>query len=805
MSLATTVTTSLGSFDTKPPFHINFGGNLSISGLNSTAPSTPTLSGRTALVNPFIGTLNNGHVWVGASVPHGLVKLSVDSRFSEAGYTIDRPITGMSFTHVSGTGGGESYKVISAHPLRGSIDDLRQRLRTAGPFQDMSRLALWSERRDEIARPGYYSVTIDQLNMTVELTAAHSSCIQRYVVPAQPLPASAASTVEHAQSSTVHLLWDVGRAPGTSRGFRNGRISIADDGLSVTGSGQYHEYWSGGLDAGSGYNRAWYTLYFCSRVHTVLHVTTAGTWSGDAVYETVRSSTIGYAGSFGGFVTLTLAGNEVPNSTIAEVYTGISYLSVEQACRNLDQELSLNGTRKSFEQVASEALWQWDQKLSLIEVHGPAGGSNQTNQLYSSLYRSFLMPINRTAETPQWSSNESAWDDFYCLWDTFRTVHPLFALIQPDVQAAMVNGLVNIQKHDHFLPDSRVGNSNGLTQVGSNADVVIADAFVKKLPGIDWQAAFSALMSDGEGDAPDWWYEGRGGMKEWASLGYIPYSDSADSLYRRTAARTMEYAYDDYCISLVAEGLGKSDVANRYRNRSGNWQNLWNTGIRSMDFDGFIAPRRSSGEFVGGLWADPTVCSPINLPEDICHLHTGEFYEDSSWSYSFYVPHDVPSLIHRMGGNGTFVARLNKFFDSGLFEPGNEPAFLTPYLYNFAGRHDLTCSRVRRILNKHYTNSPGGIPGNDDGGALGTWSVFGLLGFYPVAGQDLYLLGCPLFERSVLSLGAGRTLTVLATRLSDALDARVASVTLDGARLPNLWFQHTALKANSVLSFEFEV
>ena len=298
-----------------------------------------------------------------------------------------------------------------------------------------------------------------------------------------------------------------------------------------------------------------------------------------------------------------------------------------------------------------------------------------------------LMPVDRSGENPLWQSSEPNFDDFYTIWDTFRTSSPLLTLIAPDRQAAIVRSLVDIYRHTGWLPDGRTGNFNGRTQGGSDAEFVLTDAFLKKLPGVDWPTAYDAMVKDAEVAPPNQIMEGRGGLSDWKSLGYVS-MEGVD----RPASKQMEYAADDFEIYLLARALGHEADAAKYLARSRNWEHLWDTAATDAGFQGFIWPRHRDGSWKSNFNA----------------LQTGSwngdtFYEGNSWTYSTFVPQDVRRLVALSGGNDVFVRRLDAFFTGDdRYAVGNEPGFLSPYLYLWAGRQDRTAEQVRRILAANY-------------------------------------------------------------------------------------------------------
>ena len=289
-------------------------------------------------------------------------------------------------------------------------------------------------------------------------------------------------------------------------------------------------------------------------------------------------------------------------------------------------------------------------------------------------------------------------------------------------------------------------------------EIVIADAFVKGLEGIDYELGLQAMLKDATvcpGDRHE--AEGRGGLIPYLELGYIPYG------IPRAGNRTVEYSYCDYAIALVAKGLGKEDLYQHYLKQSGNWKNLWRGDYEHAGAKGFILPRDEKGN-----WLDEITFgkSKIQKPTFTYTPVTFEgpwytpwwdmfFYEASSWEYSLSIPHDVPGLIEKCGGAEKFETRLDIFFDKGFFNVNNEPSFLSPCLYHWLGKPYRSSDRIREIISKNYNDGPVGLPGNDDSGAMSSWLAFHMMGLYPNAGQDYYLINTPLLEETIFRLDNG--------------------------------------------------
>lgn len=437
------------------------------------------------------------------------------------------------------------------------------------------------------------------------------------------------------------------------------------------------------------------------------------------------------------------------SDTLLNIKVGISYVSTQQAKRNIsscDFDTQLNLLRDS-----------WDKLLSRFDVKGT---EVQKRMFYTALYHTLIMPVDKSGENPKWRETPY-YDDYYAIWDTYRSSSPLITLLDSKREVDIVNSLLNIYKREGYMPDARSGDCNGRTQGGSNAEVMIADAFVKGLEGIDYEYALEAMLKDAEADpGADHEKHGRGGLREYTTLGYLPYGID------RAGTRTIEYAYNDYCIAEVAKGLGREDVYAHYLKQSGNWRNLWRSDYEWDDVKGYIMPRDAQGRWLDSVpWGHSKVFHPTIPYTPVTKVApwylpwwSTFFYEALSAEYSLSIPHDVPGLIEACGGAETFRKRLDLFFDRKRYNVGNEPSFLTPCLYHWIGRPDLTSDRVRQIITENYNDTPDGLPGNDDSGSMSSWLAFHMLGLYPNAGQSYYLLHAPLLPAWTLQLDNGKML-----------------------------------------------
>jgi predicted alpha-1,2-mannosidase len=692
-------------------------------------------------VDPFLGASGGGNVFPGPAVPFGEIKPGPDmaapvGHDPNAGWNSTDNIRGFSQTHVSGTGGGSKYGNILVMPTTGAPTPL-----------DAS-----SPRADERASAGFYSVTLARYNIDVDLTAARRSAIYRFNYP-KGAPANLLFDVSHCLIS--------GDRQGEDQLLTATDVNILSP-TEIAGSSSVTRGWNKQPTS--------YTVYFYARLS--VPAASWGTWSNDQLTPGSKSAHNDSGSSTGAWLTFDLTGNRPVLMKI-----GISFVSIAQARQNLAAEIP----GFDFEAVHVASLAQWDKALHTVELGGET--SEQAQIFYTALYHTMLMPTDRTGENPLWKSSEPYYDDYYAIWDIFRTSSPLLLLIAPERETQIVRALVDLYRHEGWLPDARSGNYNGRTQGGSNAEFILTDAFVKGLKGVDWKTAFAAETHDAEISPVDHFKEGRGGLDDWHNLGYVSIEGSD-----RPASADMEYAADDFEIALLANGLGDQAAYEKYLQRSANWKKLWDPDFSEGGFTGFIRSRHRDG-----TWLTPFTAM------DHCTWGGQTFYEGNSWTYSTFVPQDVAGMIEKSGGPETFVRRLDAFFDvPGRYDVGNEPGFLAPYLYIWAGRPDKTDARVRQIIAASYHAGPDGLPGNDDSGAMSSWYAFGQMGIFPNAGQDVYLIGSPAYPRTTLHLAEGKDFVIEARNLS-ADNIYVTSATLNGRVLDRAWLRHPEIASGGRL------
>ncbi|KAJ3238495.1 hypothetical protein HDU78_003450 [Chytriomyces hyalinus] len=756
-------------------------------------------------VDPRIGTDGDGHVWLGASVPNGMVKVSADSDHVEPGYHPTRPIIGFSHTHVSGTGGGRSYQnmVLTPHFTTGNATLLEPDTTTN---TTNTRIPDFKSQRDfEESKPGYYAVSLSTVKLNASITAAASFAKHQWSFNLDTVRNNLLASKNDAV--TLHAVL---KAKHPTMGFKSG---VAEsDGSRIMVTGEYQDTWSSSFELHP--SNGIYKVYSCMgatasiKPHQYGVLTNTESQHGSQDTKIVQVKTTNSVGLYdysgdgdnvGGYFSFTVDETMADENGNVDVFldVGISFKSMDRACERLKEAQAV-----SFNDQVKIAATLWKQNLGAISVQDPLLRKEDEIIFFSSFYRMFFMPVNRTGENPAWPNGTETWpyyDDF---------LNPLLTLIAPKLQSDLINSLMLSAKYNRgYLGDSHVGNSFGITQGGNNAEILITEAFIKQIPGINYTAAYDLVRTSSETESPfHYIFEGRGHVQEYKTTGYVSVktgSDLDDLMERNngrfkssSVSRTVEYAYADYTIGMMAKSMGLVNDSAALLRRSGNWRILWDNETVDHGFTGFLQPRLKAEDGKPGPFKriSPTFGSPINHFNEI-----DEFYEDCSWSYSFFAPHQMKTVIQHMGGDETFIARIDAFFNLGIYNPGNEPAFLVPVLYHYAGRPDLSTKRLDAIIQNNFTAQSNGIPGNDDSASMGSWFMCAAMGLFPVAGQDVYLIVAPRFKVVTLRVGEdGRNVFKIRVVRGNDEDARgededarvIQGAKLNGRILNRSWLRH---------------
>ncbi|KAK8083862.1 hypothetical protein PG996_002643 [Apiospora saccharicola] len=651
------------------------------------------------------------------------------------------------------------------------------------------------------AQPGYFSILLD-IGVRAEMTTTQHTALFRFSLPNGP---GANGTYPFVMQDLSDLS-DSRQDNGTvSVDPQTGRISGGAKFLPSFGSGNYNAYFctdfTGPAIQDSG-------IYVNSRATT------------EAKDLTISRSINGYPLPGGAFVRF----KDATNPILAR--TGVSLISTAQACANAEAEIP----DFNFDSVTKAAKDAWTAKLSPISVSTGGGvAQDLITNFYSGIYRTMVNPQNYTGENPLYKSGEPYFDSFYCLWDSFRSQIPFLVILDPVAVAQMIRSLIDTYRYEGWLPDCKMSLCRGYTQGGSNADNVLVDAYLKGISdGIDWNVGYQAVVKDAEVEPYDWATHGRGGLDSWKKLGYIPVQDldyKGFGTMTRSISRSLEYAYNDFCISLMAKAMNNTADQEKYLDSSENWKNVFYSEQTSFlpsgvdtGFKGFF-----QAKYLNQTWAsqDPLTCSNIDTSGIACSLqNTGrETFEDSTWEYGFFVPQNQGDLITIYGGPGEYVRRLDYLHDQNITNIGNvstlhrdmtipkhqsfvqiltllmiqEPSFLTVFQYHYAGRPGKSAARSHFYIPRYFNPTPGGLPGNDDSGAMGSFVAFSMMGLFPNPGQNVYLITPPFFESVNLTHPTtGKTATIRNVNFDPTYQAiYIQSATLNGQPYTKNWIDHS--------------
>ncbi len=733
------------------------------------APVSPGELGK--WVNPFIGTggfptYTSADDIPGVTVPFGMVRLSPDTEFflgslfgeektvSTAGYYYgDHKIMGFSHTRMIGTGAyeGGHFRVVPGMGEHGIKDYLNEH------YSEFSH-------REEVAFPGYYAVRLPKQDVLAELTASERVGLHRYTFSGNERP---------------HILIDVSSALGKSK-TTEGEVQINVDKQEVVGAIRTFGSFAGRYGGEKIYFSAQFSQPFSGY----------SLWSERKILKNqlvVHGDKVGVEVGF----------NKGGADQVVELRLGISYVSIENARANLKAEAG----DLSFNDMVSNAKQVWEDKLGSIRIDG--GSDDQKHIFYTALYHSLQMPTlfnDVNGDYMGFDKKVHQTTDFryftdLSLWDTFRTIHPLYTLIAPKDQRDMMVSLVKMCEQGGVLPRWPSGYGYTGSMLGASADIVLTESYLKGIRDFDVETVYQAMRRAALGIEPKReGYNPRGGMSECLKYRYCP-----DDLMDKSVSKTLEYSYADDAISKLAGALGYADDAKLFADHSKYYRNVWNPETQ------YFHPRTTSGEFVKNF-------KPLKLTYlDFNHKYTNGYVEGSALQWRWAVFFDPDGLVSLFKSKDYFVSELNDFFalsdpKRGTLTPGsyywhgNEPDLHAAYLFNSAGRPDLTQKWVRWILENKYGAGYEGIDGDDDAGTLSSWYVFSSLGFYPVAGSDIYQIGTPLFKKASIKVG-DKVLNIVADNFGPE-NKYVRMVWLNEVLLDRYWIKHSDLVQGGTLRFE---
>ena len=694
--------------------------------------TVPAYSGKdySQLVNPFIGTGGHGHTYPGATVPFGLVQLSPDTRLTGwdgcSGYHYsDKYVYGFSHTHLSGTGVSD-YGDILLMPTTGEV-----RYHNGADGKPGYRSAFSHD--NEKAEAGYYSVQLDDYKIKAELTTTPRVGVHRYTFP---------------ESTQSNIILDLVH-----------RDKVIDSHIEIVNNQEIQGYRT---------SEAWATnqhVYFVakfSKPFSKAQIEQAGKII-DAKKATDKALKAAF--TFG----------TQPNEEVL-VKVGISAVSIAGARKNLETE-ALN---EGFDRLRQKATNAWNHELSKIAV---AGRTKQEQTIfYTALYHTMIAPNVFNDVDGQYRGRDNQIHqtegfDYYTvfsLWDTYRATHPLYTIIQQKRTNDFINTFIKQYEQGKTLPVWELAANETNCMIGYHSVPVITDAYKKGIRKFPADKAFEAMKASAAQD--------KFGLDAYRAQGFISATDESESV-----SKTLEYAYDDWCIAQMAKDLKQDDDYRTFMQRAQAYKHIFDPQT------GFMRGKRNH------RWMQPFRPEEVNF----------NFTEANSWQYSLYVPQDITGLTKMLGGKPKLDQWLDNLFSAssktsgrkqaditgliGQYAHGNEPSHHMAYLYNFVGKPWKTQSKIAQILSTLYSNAPDGLSGNEDCGQMSAWYVMSAMGFYPVTPtKTYYVIGSPVFPKTTLNLENGKKFTVKANGVSDKA-IYIQSATLNGKPYAKTYLEHQAI------------
>ncbi|MDI3527137.1 MAG: hypothetical protein PWR03_1320 [Tenuifilum sp.] len=727
-------------------------------------------------VDPFIGTERMGHTFPGATVPFGAVQLSPDTdtvpfsingKYNRdvykycAGYQYtDSTIVGFSHTHFSGTGHSDLGDIL----VMPTIGKLKLNPGIASNTQTGYRSKF--SHSDEHAEPNYYKVKLMDYSILAELTTTARVGLHRYTFP---------------ESDSAHIIIDLVHGIYNYPDKNVWTFVRVENDTLITGYRQT-----------SGWART-RTVYFAIAFSKPFK--SFGIVNGEKLlykgFWRKFDQNSNFPENAGRQIRCHFDFSTKTNEQIL-LKVAISPVSTAGAIENLTAETP----SWDFDATKQEGQKLWNNELGKIDI--ATLDERDMINFYTSMYHAFLSPTIYMDVNRQYRGLDqnihiaSNFDNYttFSLWDTYRALHPLFNIVQTKRNIDMINSMLAhySQSVHHMLPIwSHYANENWC-MIGYHAVSVIADAAVKGNDGFDLNFALEASVQSAQNE----WYDGLG---YYTKLGYVPEDKSSSSV-----SKTLEYAYDDWCIAQLAKKLNRMDVYKEFSKRSLNFQNVFDSSIQ------FMRPRLSDGSFKTNF--------------DVLSTHGQGFIEGNSWNYSLYVPHNPEALVSMHGGKKQFESYLDSLFHMylpdkyfaeteditrdgliGNYVHGNEPSHHVAYLYLWTDSPWKTQQTVRNICSKMYNPTPDGLSGNDDCGQMSAWYIFSALGFYPVAPASAsYAIGSPLVTKATIKLDNGKTFTI-STQNQSANNVYIQKILLNGKPYNSNFINHIDIVNGGELTF----
>jgi len=703
--------------------------SLSVSAQQSTNPAD--------FVDPFIGTGGHGHTFPGATVPFGMVQLSPDTRLEGwdgcGGYHYsDEYVYGFSHTHLSGTGVPDYCDVLFM-PFTGAVRW------NNGSDGSKGYRSHFSHGR-ESAHPGFYSVFLEDYGIEAELTSAIRTGIHRYTYP---VGKNQSVLVDLAHRDKVTGSWIRVVSPYEIEGYRGSNGWARDQ-----------------------------KVYFAAKFSKPIKA------SGFALNDSVINTN----GFIEGVNVKAWFGFDEKAGQSLTISVALSAASAENARLNLESETS----GLDFDQIRQAAAASWNRELGKIDVKG--GTKDQKIVFYTALYHTMISPNTYSDVDGSYlgrdfkvhNAGKSGYYTVFSLWDTYRALHPLMTIIDRKRTGDFINTFIHQYQQGGMLPVWELSANETWCMIGYHAIPVIADAWLKGIREFDGNTALAAMVNSASKDIF--------GLEHYKKYGFIPAGLESESV-----SKTLEYAYDDWCIAMMAASLGQDSLSKVFNRRAQSYKHLFDPST------GFMRAR-----FNGG-WFKPFDPAEVNF----------NYTEANSWQYSFSVPHDMDNFIMMHGGKEKSAEFLDRLFSVssettgreqsditgliGQYAHGNEPSHHIAYLYNYFGKAWKTQEKVSNIMKEFYTTRPDGLIGNEDCGQMSAWAVFSSMGFYPVCpGSEEYAIGSPVFEETVIHLENGKRFSIKAQNISSN-NIYIRQAILNNKKVNRSYLTHSEIMSGGVL------
>jgi predicted alpha-1,2-mannosidase len=694
----------------------------------------------TDYVNPFIGTGGHGHTYPGATLPFGMMQLSPDTRLSGwdgcSGYHYsDSVIYGFTHTHLSGTGCSD-YGDVLLMPYTGPIQFNNGADGKEGYSSSFSK-------DKENAKPGYYSVHLDDYDIDVELTCSKRVGFHKYTFK---------------EADTANLILDLIH--------RDVLIDSEIKSLSATKIEGVRK-----SSAWARNQQLFFAIEFSMPyTHNDIEVR----------MDTTKSFSFDFGGGSKAIYRFLLGDDKT-----LMVKVGISAVSKEGAWKNLEAEIP----HWDFEKVKNKANETWNKELGKIIVEG--GSEEQKSIFYTALYHAMLTPDLFMDVDGQYlgrdlKAHQAEGFDYYTtfsLWDTYRAEHPLLTIIDQNRTRDFIKTFIKQYEQGGQLPVWEFAANETMCMIGYHSIPVIVDAYMKGIRDFDVEKVYEAMKHSAMLDHL--------GLDAYKTFGYIPADKEPESV-----SKTLEYAYDDWCIAIMAKELGKEEDYEYFMKRAQSYKNIFDKST------GFMRAKWNAS------WFSPFDPKEVNI----------HYTEANSWQYSFYVPQDVSGLMDLMGGKEKFIEKLDQLFTEtsetsgreqaditgliGQYAHGNEPSHHMAYLYSYANAPWKTQEMAARIMKEMYSNQPDGYAGNEDCGQMSAWYVMSAMGFYPVTpSANQYVIGSPVFDKVTINLENGKQFIIEANKVSDK-NVYIQSATLNGVNYTKCYLNHEDIMKGGQLAFE---